>query len=75
MFMFQVVSACFPKSGDEAKLEKLGSELKALKLELHSISEMDEFAKYHRKRRLILKAQDEFDALCKRFCIYSLFEI
>ena len=37
------------------------------------MSEMDEFANYHRKRRVILKKQDEFDALGE--CTFTEFYI
>uniref|UniRef100_A0AC34FVG0 Guided entry of tail-anchored proteins factor 1 n=1 Tax=Panagrolaimus sp. ES5 TaxID=591445 RepID=A0AC34FVG0_9BILA len=62
----KVISTFYPKTESEKKMEAMENELKTLKKELHEISEMDEFAKYHRKRRILIKLQDEFDILSKQ---------
>uniref|UniRef100_A0AC35FJ96 Guided entry of tail-anchored proteins factor 1 n=1 Tax=Panagrolaimus sp. PS1159 TaxID=55785 RepID=A0AC35FJ96_9BILA len=62
----KVISVFYRKTESEKKLEAMENELKTLKKELHEISEMDEFAKFHRKRRILIKLQDEFDLLSKQ---------
>jgi hypothetical protein len=62
----KVISVFYRKTESEKKLEAMENELKTLKKELHEISEMDEFAEFHRKRRILIKLQDEFDLLSKQ---------
>lgn len=52
-------------------MDDLENKLKTLKKELHEISEMDEFARYHRKRRILIKLQDEYDLLCNVYVIFA----
>ena len=65
----QIIKFFYKKTPEELELEERFDELQKLKEELSKISEMDEFANYHRKRRVILKKQDEFDALGKGFTV------
>jgi uncharacterized membrane protein (DUF106 family) len=62
----KVISIFYRKTEEEQKLEDLDKELSMLKKELSEISEMDEFARFHRKRRVLLKVQDEFDSLSSK---------
>uniref|UniRef100_A0AC34QT50 Guided entry of tail-anchored proteins factor 1 n=2 Tax=Panagrolaimus sp. JU765 TaxID=591449 RepID=A0AC34QT50_9BILA len=59
----QIIDFFHRKTPAEIELEEKFKELKELNEELSQISEMDEFANYHRKRRVILKKQDEYDKL------------
>jgi len=62
----KIINFFHKKTPEELELEERSVELKNLKNELSKMSEMDEFANYHRKRRVILKKQDEFDALASK---------
>ncbi|KAE9550681.1 hypothetical protein FO519_006103 [Halicephalobus sp. NKZ332] len=63
---FDIVNFFHKKTPEELELEERYLELNKMKEELSKISEMDEFANYHRKRRVILKKEDEFDALASK---------
>uniref|UniRef100_A0A914Z955 Guided entry of tail-anchored proteins factor 1 n=1 Tax=Panagrolaimus superbus TaxID=310955 RepID=A0A914Z955_9BILA len=62
----KVISVFYRKTESEKKMEAMENEIQILKKELHEISEMDEFAKYHRKRRILIKLQDEYEILSQQ---------